>query len=328
MPNYLLKLLEIGNEIGQGLGRTFRVEPLHVTSDSNPEEAAQDWEKLKTQGGNTYLKLWYSNVPAEMHPDESHLGRVLGVNHFFLKEWPTNSGKWEITSRSTKAEVAIIKDPDAEERVRQLRAEIDQALGQEPEPSTSPEPAKTVPASATAELPPVPEPLEPEPVLQPTKITTPRIPSNSQALVPTSPGRGLIRLSASIRESVDAWREYQELTQAILDASDYQEIAGKRYKKKSAFRKYARFYNLADEIVEATRIDRPDGSFMWRFVVRVYPVSDPSNFRTAVAVCDSRERAFAHVEHDVYATAHTRAKNRAISDLIAAGEVSAEEMTS
>ena len=32
------------------------------------------------------------------------------------------------------------------------------------------------------------------------------------------------------------------------------------------------------------------------------------------------------MEHDVYATAHTRAKNRAISDLVGGGEVSAEEM--
>ncbi len=45
-----------------------------------------------------------------------------------------------------------------------------------------------------------------------------------------------------------------------------------------------------------------------------------------VAICTSTEKKFAHPEHDVYTTCHTRAKNRAISDMIAAGEVSAEEM--
>ena len=35
---------------------------------------------------------------------------------------------------------------------------------------------------------------------------------------------------------------------------------------------------------------------------------------------------FSNPENDVRGTAHTRAKNRAISDLIGAGEVSAEEI--
>jgi len=41
--------------------------------------------------------------------------------------------------------------------------------------------------------------------------------------------------------------------------------------------------------------------------------------------CDGRKH-FSNPDHDVPATAHTRAKNRAISDLIGAGEVSAEEI--
>ena len=49
---------------------------------------------------------------------------------------------------------------------------------------------------------------------------------------------------------------------------------------------------------------------------------------TGVGICDSKERNFAHLEHDVYATAHTRAKSRAISDMVAGGVVSAEEMES
>ena len=47
-----------------------------------------------------------------------------------------------------------------------------------------------------------------------------------------------------------------------------------------------------------------------------------------VASCDSREKPDSknRLEHDVATMAHTRAKNRAISDCIGTGEVSAEEM--
>jgi hypothetical protein len=84
-------------------------------------------------------------------------------------------------------------------------------------------------------------------------------------------------------------------------------------------------FNLSDEIVEAEKI-MAQGSedYTWRFVVRV----TAPNGRTALGVgmCSTEERNFAHKDHDVYATAHTRAKNRAISDIIGAGEVSAEEI--
>ena len=49
-------------------------------------------------------------------------------------------------------------------------------------------------------------------------------------------------------------------------------------------------------------------------------------FAFGVGACASNERNFSHVEHDTRSTAHTRAKNRAVSDLIGGGEVSAEEM--
>jgi hypothetical protein len=40
----------------------------------------------------------------------------------------------------------------------------------------------------------------------------------------------------------------------------------------------------------------------------------------------SEKKEWAHVEHDVFALCHTRAKNRAIADLVGGGEVSAEEL--
>ena len=102
-------------------------------------------------------------------------------------------------------------------------------------------------------------------------------------------------------------------------------LVAKDFIKRSGFRKLAVYFGLSDRIVEQERTYRDDDSIVWRIVVEVsYP---NGRICTGVGVCDSRERGFAHLEHDVYATAHTRAKNRAISDMIAGGIVSAEEMS-
>ena len=125
-------------------------------------------------------------------------------------------------------------------------------------------------------------------------------------------------------QAAKAWSNFLELKQKLLDSADYQMIARKQFTKKSGFRKIAVCFNLSDRILEQERTDREDGSFTWRIVVEV----EAPNGRVCagVGICDSRERKFAHVDHDAYATCHTRAKNRAISDMVAGGIVSAEEV--
>lgn len=120
------------------------------------------------------------------------------------------------------------------------------------------------------------------------------------------------------------WATYQELKRKLLTDEDFSNIKGKRHANKSAFRKLAVFFGLSDDILQQERVEREDDSFLWRIVVE----ARAPNGRTTVGVgiCDSREREFAHVEHDVYATAHTRAKNRAFSDMFAGGIISAEEL--
>lgn len=129
---------------------------------------------------------------------------------------------------------------------------------------------------------------------------------------------------ATPEEARKGWAAYEALKGALLTSDDYQVIAGKQYIKRSGFRKIAVFFGLSDRILEQERVDREDKSFTWRFVVE----ARAPNGRTSVGVgiCNSAERKFAHLDHDVYATAHTRAKSRAISDMVAGGAVSAEEM--
>ena len=90
---------------------------------------------------------------------------------------------------------------------------------------------------------------------------------------------------------------------------------------------FALAFNLSDEMLKEERKQYKINNqehFVWEATVRV--TAPNGRFSEATASCASNERKFSHPEHDVRATAHTRAKNRAIADLIGGGEVSAEEM--
>src|SRR3990172_3703612 len=67
-------------------------------------------------------------------------------------------------------------------------------------------------------------------------------------------GAQFIQALVSAEEAKRLWAEYQELTKAILDLEDYQQIGPRAYKKKSAWRKYMRFYGLGED-ESKTRIE-------------------------------------------------------------------------
>ena len=118
-------------------------------------------------------------------------------------------------------------------------------------------------------------------------------------------------------------QQFQSVKASLLDKKDIATIQNKPYIKRSGWRKLGLAFNLSDEIIKEVR-DEIDDGFLWRIWVRVWA----PNGRSVVGIggCCSDERDFAHLEHDVYATAHTRAKNRALSDMIGSGEVSWEEL--
>lgn len=157
-----------------------------------------------------------------------------------------------------------------------------------------------------------------------------------------------VSLPIPVDEVIHQWEQYQELTRRLLNDTDYQKIGNKQFKKKSAWRKYARAFNITDRVT-FEEISRFDDGFPRYARLRVE--ARAMNGRTAEAdqECHVTERCCVqpcskrtwkgheccrecdgkrHWSHagDLPATALTRAKNRAISDLIGAGEVSAEEM--
>ena len=147
-----------------------------------------------------------------------------------------------------------------------------------------------------------------------------------------------------------AYQAYLELCQAILvpydkrivdkrgvvtQESDYARIAQKKKDekgnwiteyvdapKKSAFRKLSKFYGLSDEIVEKSKEIHGDGTFTYHYTVKA--IGPNGVYTTGEGSCSSSEKG-GKSEHDTRSTAHTRAKSRAISDLIGFGQVSAEE---
>jgi hypothetical protein len=213
------------------------------------------------------------------------------------------------------------------------------------------------------------------------------------AVVPLEPQ--IVRPAASPEQAKQDWIEYKELCDAILDDNDftyylyYREADGKegkplargtrkgaeeeadkmraaKYrdveirprKKRSAWDKLARFYNLAvpnglekltdvkvyevgEFIVEvrsgesftAILYQTKAGLEIVKASVTVSVKAPNGRVTVGEAVCSVSERrrgsdGFAHADHDVPTTAFTRASNRAISRAIGTGEVSAEEIES
>ena len=92
--------------------------------------------------------------------------------------------------------------------------------------------------------------------------------------------------------------------------------------KKSAFRKLGKFYGISTEILEKNKETHDNASFTHHYTVKA--IAPNGVYTTGEGSCTSSEKG-GKSEHDTRSTAHTRAKSRAISDLIGFGQVSAEE---
>lgn len=152
--------------------------------------------------------------------------------------------------------------------------------------------------------------------------------------------------TVDVKAAKDFMNNYQELVEALLDKSDYQLIQTangiKKSKKKSAWRKLATAFNISDDVIEKEIIrDECHRIISARYEVKATLPNGRHGVGTGSASIfdkiskkDTKEptpfelrQRYTNAEHDITSTAHTRAKSRAISDLIGAGEVSAEELS-
>jgi hypothetical protein len=149
-----------------------------------------------------------------------------------------------------------------------------------------------------------------------------------------------------VNDVARAMQEYQQGLHAIVDASDWQVFADRDgrehgFVKRSGWRKVATWFGL-DLIVASTVVERMRAticpqcghSFVSRgqegdpvrALVTGRAVAPNGRVAEDVGACSIDERAFSKPEHDMLATACTRALNRATSNLVGMGELSADEV--
>lgn len=195
--------------------------------------------------------------------------------------------------------------------------------------------------------------------------------STTAAIAPRDRSAAMVAPAANLSEVERAFETYQRICSAVLKDEDHQKIGGRKFRKRSAWRKLGIVFNVSVHTVRETinRMgdDAPHVADRWRVVHAEYVVRAVApNGRTmeGFGECDVWERCclppqpdadgvlqktcndrqkhnhcpqaygheclgwshFSHANHDVPATAQTRAINRAFSDMFGMGDVSAEEL--
>jgi hypothetical protein len=150
-------------------------------------------------------------------------------------------------------------------------------------------------------------------------------------IVTVDPGDVLLPVDAdTARQAMTA---YQQVTSAILEADDWQGSPNRKgsFVKKSGWRKIAKAYRLSTELVNLTVDYDPETGLPIRSRATVRAIAPNGQAMDGTGACSIHEPRFAtgrgryKLENDLPATAETRAKNRAISDLTGFGQLSAEE---
>lgn len=144
---------------------------------------------------------------------------------------------------------------------------------------------------------------------------------------------GMIMPAGTIEDVLQQWRLYQELKNRIGTPDDFQVIVNKKtgekrkHPKKSFVRKVQRFFNVSCEIIQDEPLYNKEGKIIaWLARARAIHAATGA-FQEADGSCGFDEKIDQHKTlHNIRAHAITRAKNRAILDLVGFGEVSAEEI--
>lgn len=146
-------------------------------------------------------------------------------------------------------------------------------------------------------------------------------------IVPFDEPRAILP-AMSIDAAIEQWNQYQELKKRIGTDEDFQRIGDKLHPCKSFVRKAQKFFAVSCEILKDEPWSDVDGKVIgWMFTVRAIH-NATGLFQDADGSCEFSEKRAANQKtlHNVRAHALTRAKNRAILDLVGFGEVSAEEI--
>lgn len=150
----------------------------------------------------------------------------------------------------------------------------------------------------------------------------------SQPIVTVSEAAYFENLESHLGQAVKMVRMFQDAKAKVLSTGDVVDIKGHSFIKRSGWRKIGLLFGVQWEIIMVDRDGEQKGKRQVRVIVRA---SLPyGRYVDEIAVNNSEEytgmRAGQDTWHNLEATATSRAINRAVSDLIGAGEVSAEEI--
>ena len=148
-----------------------------------------------------------------------------------------------------------------------------------------------------------------------------------KGLVSTS----IIRPLVNPQEAVEAFNQYQQLKQALRGQGDFGEFTdGKGNKKEAPTKqwrsKLTRFFGITCELISEQREDLPDGSFVIKARYRAIAPNGMSMEGDGACWSETKKGGKGDLYHNTISHAHTRAKNRAVLELVGFGEVSAEEI--
>jgi hypothetical protein len=145
------------------------------------------------------------------------------------------------------------------------------------------------------------------------------------------PGNSLVLPVTTPEEAKKTMELYQNTLDALVDDRDWQKVGTEKFLKKSGVRKLAVAFNLSEEIIDLKEERDSEGKIVTAFAsVRITAPNGRTTVGTGTcSIHDNKtgRNGFAHAEHDVRATAITRATNRAILNMVGMGKVSAEEVS-
>lgn len=138
--------------------------------------------------------------------------------------------------------------------------------------------------------------------------------------------KSIVTLQVDLKGIELGVQEFNKVKKSLIGTVHTMQIKGHPYIKKSGWRIVALGFNISDRIVSKEVKDLKDGEYVVTYTVE----TSAPNGRTVQAVgsCSTLEKTKSNERkyHDTETQAHTRAKNRAIADLVGLGEVTAEEM--
>lgn len=132
-------------------------------------------------------------------------------------------------------------------------------------------------------------------------------------------------VTPNVEATKNVMRQFQQLKENVLDDNDIVIIQGKKFIKRSGWRKIALAFNITTEIKSIEREKTEDN-----YIVRVTARAIAPNGRVSEEIGISEMKEFTGnlkgTMHNIESKAVTRAINRAISNLVGGGELSAEEI--